>query len=68
MILGLEEEEEVVPPVDRAYWENHGSPATVALADEMLAVIREVDPRMQLKYNKFQIGLAASGITDNFVR
>ena len=33
------------------------------LADELL----ELDPRLELKYNKFYIGLARNGQPDNFV-
>jgi predicted transport protein len=67
MVLGTEDED-VALPTDRAYWESHGSPATVKLADAMLDLIREVDPKVELKYNKFYIGLATDGVPDNFVQ
>ena len=66
MTLGTEDED-VAQPTDRAYWENHGSIATVKLADAMLELIREVEPKVELKYNKFYIGLATDGVADNFV-
>lgn len=66
--LGLvDEDEEVSEVTDRAYWENRASKATVAMADETLELIRELDPGLQLKYNKFYIGLAKDGQPQNFV-
>ena len=68
MTLGTEEEEaEAAEPTDRAYWESHGSKATVKLADELLAMVREVAPGLDLKYNKVYIGLARDGVPNNFV-
>jgi len=66
--LGLvEEDEEVQQPVDRAYWETKGTKATVALADEILKIIHTFDPALELKYNKYYIGLVKDGRANNFV-
>ena len=66
--LGLvDEDEEVRVPADRAYWEKRGSPRTLAMADEMLRWLNEMDPALELKYNKFYIGLAKDGRPNNFV-
>jgi hypothetical protein len=68
MALGTEEEEaEAAEPTDRAYWESHGSKATLKLADELFAMVREVSPGHEPKYNKFNIGLAKDGVPNNFV-
>lgn len=65
--LGLvDEDEEVQATADRAYWETRGSKATVAIADEVLGLIRGLDPKIDLKYNKFYIGLAKNGQPCNF--
>lgn len=65
--LGLvEEDEEVQHPADRTYWENQATKAIVALADELLEVIRVFDPQLELKYNKYYIGLAKQGRPNNF--
>jgi len=63
----VDEDEEVHEATDRTYWENRGSKATVAMADEMLEVVRALNPHLELKYNKFYIGLARDGQPNNFV-
>lgn len=66
--LGLvDEDEEVHEATDRTYWENRGSKSTVAMADELLEVVRTLNPHLELKYNKFYIGLARDGQPNNFV-
>lgn len=66
--LGLvDEDEEVHEVTDRTYWESRGTKATVAMADELLEILRTLDPKLELKYNKFYIGLAKAGQPNNFV-
>ena len=68
VLLGLvDEDEETQEPADRAYWENRGSKATVAMADEVLALVQEFNPRLQLNYTKSYIGLAIDGRPNNFL-
>lgn len=62
-----EDEDAAAAPTDRAYWEKRASRATVALADELLRVLKEFDPSLELKYNKFYIGLSRDGQPFNFV-
>ena len=62
-----EDEDAEAAPTDRSYWESKGSKNTVALADQLLAILKEFDPSLELKYNKFYIGLAKRGQADNFV-
>jgi len=66
--LGLvEEDEETQEITDRNYWENvRGTKQTVALADQLLQIIKEFAPRFELKYNKHYIGLAKDGQPNNF--
>jgi predicted transport protein len=67
--LGLvDEDEEVREVTDRAYWEARGSKATVAMADEVLRLVAQFAPDLELKYNKFYIGLATNGQPNNFVQ
>ena len=63
----VDEDEEVHEATDRTYWENRGSKSTVAMADELLEVVRTLNPHLELKYNKFYIGLARDGQPNNFV-
>lgn len=68
MLLGLvDEDEEVQAVTDRSYWEARASKHTLAMVDELLAVLRGLDPGLELKYNKFYIGLAKGGQPNNFV-
>jgi len=68
MSLGLvDEDEEVHEVTDRAWWETRGSKATVAMADEILELVKALAPDLELKYNKFYIGLAKDGQPNNFV-
>ena len=52
-----EDEDAKAAPTDRAYWEKRATKATVALADDLLDTVRQFDPSLELKYNKFYIGL-----------
>ncbi len=68
LALGLvDEDEEQVEPTDRAYWESRGSKKTVAIADQLLEIAKTHDPALELKYNKFYIGLAKNGHPRNFI-
>lgn len=62
-----EDEDAEAAPTDRAYWEKRGTKATVQLADELLSIAREIDGSLELKYNKFYIGLSKDGQPFNFV-
>jgi hypothetical protein len=37
------------------------------MADDLLEILLQIDPALELKYNKFYIGLARQGQADNFV-
>lgn len=62
-----EDEDAEAAPTDRAYWEKRATKATVSLADDLLEVVKEFDPSLELKYNKFYIGLSRDGQPFNFV-
>lgn len=68
MTLGLVgDDEEVQETTDRAYWENRASKATVKMADRVLEIARQFDPTLELKYNKFYIGLTRQGVSNTFL-
>ena len=62
-----EDEDAEAAPTDRTYWEKKGTKSTVALADHILEMLRDFDPTLKLKYNKFYIGLEKNGQPFNFV-
>lgn len=62
-----EDEEAEAAPRDRAYWESRGSKSTLQMADDMLAIAKAHEPSLELKYNKFYVGLARDGLPFNFV-
>jgi predicted transport protein len=64
---GLVEGDEEATLTDRTYWEAKASKPTVAIADQLLAIVKEFDPDLGLKYNKFYIGLAKNNRPNNFV-
>jgi hypothetical protein len=64
---GLVEADEEATPTDRAYWEAKASKHTVAIADQLLDIVKEFDSELGLKYNKFYIGLAKNARANNFV-
>ena len=68
MQLGLVgEDEEVQAVTDRSYWESRASKESLALADKLLGALKAIDPELELKYNKFYIGVAKHGEPNNFV-
>lgn len=64
----VDEDEESQPPVDRSYWEQRGSKATVLLADQLLEMMRELDPGLELSYNKSYISLSKNGRVNSLSR
>lgn len=54
--------------VDRSYWNARSTPAIVALAEEVLAIINEkAGQKQQLNYNKYYIGLTDGTRSRNFI-
>ena len=67
MKLGLDDEEEGTP-VDRSYWENTASNLSLKIVDEVAELVREIDPTLHLKYNRYSIGFAGANGGRNQVR
>lgn len=68
--LGTAEDEEELSEreiTDRAYWESRGSSLSMKLADESLDILKEINPDLSFKYNKYYIGLAQKNRPNNFV-
>jgi hypothetical protein len=62
-----EDEDAESAPTDRNYWIDKGDKKTVALADQVAGIARTFDPQLELKYNKFYIGMARNGKAFNFL-
>lgn len=62
----VDEDEEVQEDTDRSYWESKGK-ESVAIADRIHEMVKQLAPDLSLKYNKFYIGLAKDGIPNNVV-
>lgn len=69
MSLGLvDEDEPVTEPTDRTFWETkRGTKKTLQVTDSLLSLVKEVEPRASLKYNKHYIGIEMDGSPRNFV-
>ena len=65
--LGTEEEVEPGQATDWNHWVGPGSKASVSLADDMLVLVNEIVPGVDVQYNKHYIGLARDGVANNFV-
>mgnify|MGYP006116496075 CR=1 FL=1 len=67
--VGWEDESIAAGPADRAYWAKKSTPKSVEFADKVLRVIQETtnDPTLELNYTKYYIGLAHSGVANNFI-
>ena len=54
---------------DRAYWEKRATPKTLKFTEEFFDFVKEVtsDNSLELKYNKYYIGMAHNGVADNFM-
>lgn len=61
-----EDEDAEAAPADRAYWEDKAAPETVRIADQLLALAQRAEPVLELKYNKFYIGLSRNDQAFNF--
>jgi hypothetical protein len=66
--LGLvDEDEPKAEPTTRESWETKASKKTLVDTDELLKLVKEVQPKASLNYNKHYIGLEIDGVSRNFV-
>ncbi len=56
-----EDEDAKAAPADRGYWERKATPETVALADKLFDLARQVEPALDPKYTMFYIGMTRHG-------
>ena len=65
--LGSDDEEGAQSATDRSYWEARGSKATVQIADELAEITKSLGIPIELKYNKYYIGVTIDGSPENFI-
>lgn len=63
----VDEDEPIAEATDRDYWLNKASKKALAMTDQLLDVVKEVEPDAALRYNKHYIGLWVDGQPLNFV-
>lgn len=61
------EDDEPSEQTDRSFWEKQSSKKVLQDIDHMLDLIRRVEPKAQLSYNKFYLGIWVNGRANNFV-
>ncbi len=62
------DDEDVLEPTDRKYWEKNASPKTLTLVDNIFnKLFASEKEKYSLNYTKFYIGLTVDGIAKNFV-
>ena len=66
--LGMEEEENNIElPADRAYWVKKSSEENVSIVDDCGEILEAISTDLALKFNRTYIGIAESGISNNFI-
>lgn len=64
---GLEgEDEETQEITDRNYWEGKSNKKMLQTVDQLFTIVKSIDPALELKYNKFYIGLGKQGVSSLF--
>lgn len=60
------EEDEPSEQTDRNYWEKQSSKKVLQSIDHTLGLIQQFEPKAQLSYNKFYLGIWVNGRANNF--
>lgn len=64
---GLEgEDEETQEITDRNYWESKSNKKMLQVVDQLFTIVKAIDQTLELKYNKFYIGLGKQGVSSLF--
>ena len=61
------DEDEPSEQTDRSYWEKQSSKKVLQNIDHVLGLIQRFEPKAQLSYNKFYLGIWVNGRANNFV-
>lgn len=61
------EDEEIQETTDRSYWEKRVGKPSLEIVDQLIGLVKQMDPSLSEKYNKFYIGFSKKGKPGNFV-
>ncbi len=64
--LGTEQEDKA-EATNRSYWEQKSTKHIMGLVDQIHSMVEKTDSGVELKYNKYYIGLVKNGIVNNYV-
>ncbi len=62
----VDADEETQEVTDRNYWESKSNKKMLGLVDQLYEMVKAIDPELELKYNKFYIGLGKQGVSSLF--
>jgi len=62
----IDDDEAVAAITDRNFWETRGSKETVKMVDMIFEIFKDIDKNIEIKYNKYYIGLVRNGQPKNF--
>ena len=62
------EEKEGVELFDRDYWGKKSNPEMLSLVDRLKDMLKKFFPKIDLKYNKYYIGIKRGNRPDNFIK
>ena len=67
--LGIDDSQDTIePPANRSYWVEKTSEDMVALVDKDCKIIlQQISPDLDIKYNRYYIGITENGPANNFV-
>ena len=66
--LGMDDTEDTIePPADRQYWVKKASEEMVTIVDDCKNILKTISPNLDLKYNRYYMGITENGPTNNFV-
>jgi hypothetical protein len=66
--LGIEDTENTIePPADRPYWVKKSTEEMLSMVDDCKSILKTISPTLDLKYNRYYIGITESGSTNNFI-
>ena len=64
--LGIPDEDDNNEPTNRNYWEKRANKSVLTLTDKLFELVQEVEPHVEMNYNKYYIGIMRNKVAANF--